>query len=378
MCVGLRWFTNDTASIFYEEQFHLVQSYIDKADILVGFNIKFDLHWLRRIGIDFSWKRIWDCQIGEFLLESQLNPYPSLNQACEKYGLPAKLDVVKTAYWDKGIDTDQIPTEILSEYLEQDLVLTEQVYLKQVEQFEGESSFRYPLFKLQNLDLLVLEEMEYNGIKFDTEGARAKAEELQTELERIKTDLNALVGDVPINFNSNNHVSAILYGGTIAVDSRIPVGVYKSGAKEGQVRYKIVTKEYEFPRLTEPLKGTETKYEKVNLADGTFGMLPNSFYEDKDKPTHWKVNSDVLRSLKLSKKARQIVELLDKYGEIEKLCGTYLLGWSELIDKMHWPKDMIHGSLNQTTVVTGRLSSTRPNLQNADPRTKTYCVSRYE
>lgn len=368
--VGLKWL-DESFPYTYDYQKDLkdsLQNAINHADLLVGFNIKFDLHWLRRAGIDFSGKRIWDCQIGEFLLESQTNPYPSLNQACEKYGLPTKLDVVKTEYWDKGIDTDQIPREILSEYLEQDLKLTEEVYLRQVPLLQERGLM--PLFKLQNLDLLVLQEMEWNGIKFNTQKARAKAEELDHELTNIKAELTSLVGDAPINFNSNDHVSVLLYGGVITVDHRIPVGVYKSGAKVGQTRYKVVEKQYEFPRLVEPLKGTETKYVKIPIEGG-------AFYEDKEQPTHWKVNSDVLRSLKLTRNAKRIVDLLSKYSEIEKLRGTYLIGWSDLIDKMHWPTDMIHGNLNQTTVVTGRLSSTKPNLQNPSPVVKLFMESRY-
>lgn len=373
VCIGLS--TGPITDIIYfpcsHEDHMYIQGYINSSDILVLFNAKFDLHWLRKIGINFTNKRIWDCQIGEFLLESQLNPYPSLNQACEKYGLPQKLDIVKTEYWDKNIDTDMIPREILSKYLTQDLILTEQVFLKQQEQFETNASHLYPLFKLQNLDLLVLEEMEAAGIKFNSKAARQKAKELEIEMEEIRTTLTGLVGNGPINWNSNSHISAILYGGTIVEDMRIPIGTYQTGAKVGHPRYKIIKKEYEFPRLVEPLKGTETKYLKIPIAGG-------AFYEDKEKPTHWKVNSDVLRSLKLNKKAKQVVDLLEKYGELEKLCGTYLNGWSDLIEEMNWPEDMIHGNLNQTSVITGRLSSTKPNLQNADPETKSFCETRYD
>lgn len=153
--------------------FDLVCQEINWADILVGFNIKFDLHWLKNFGINFEGKRIWDCQIGEFILNYQKTPYPSLNQACEKYGLPQKLDIVKTEYWDKGIDTDQIPLDILSDYLEQDLILTEQVFLKQRQQFKNDP--RHKLFRLQCQDLLVLQDMEYNGILFNVEKANEKS-----------------------------------------------------------------------------------------------------------------------------------------------------------------------------------------------------------
>lgn len=132
VCVGLKW--KDQMYIEYDH-FGTIQHYIDNADLIVGFNIKFDLHWLRRIGVDISKVKVWDCQIGEFLLENQTNPYPSLDKAAEKYGLPLKLDVVKTEYWEKGIDTDEVPRTILSEYLTQDLILTEQVFLKQCKAF---------------------------------------------------------------------------------------------------------------------------------------------------------------------------------------------------------------------------------------------------
>ena len=71
------------------------------------------------------------------MLNSQNNPYPSLNEALEKYGLLLKLDVVKTEYWDKNIDTDQIPVSILQEYLEYDLTGTEEVFKRQYEQLTG-------------------------------------------------------------------------------------------------------------------------------------------------------------------------------------------------------------------------------------------------
>lgn len=134
VCVGLK-FTNETRFIFYEEQFDYIQDIINNAAIIVGFNIKFDLHWLRRIGVDISKIRVWDCQLAEFLLNNQQTKYPSLNEAAIKYSLPMKLDVVKSEYWDKGIDTDQIPREVLSEYLTQDLVLTQQVFERQRKQF---------------------------------------------------------------------------------------------------------------------------------------------------------------------------------------------------------------------------------------------------
>lgn len=119
-----------------------IQSQLDKADIVVGFNIKFDLHWMANIGVDLSnIKQVWDTQIAEFLLEGQRIPLyeNSLNRALAKYGMPLKLDIIKTEYWDKGIDTIDIPLDILTEYQEYDVIGTENVFRRQWLQFVGTS-----------------------------------------------------------------------------------------------------------------------------------------------------------------------------------------------------------------------------------------------
>jgi DNA polymerase I-like protein with 3'-5' exonuclease and polymerase domains len=147
---------------------------------IVGFNIKFDLHWIRKYGISFMDRRIWDCQLVHFILTNQQNPYPSLNGVAEHYGLGSKLDVVATEYWKNGIDTPDVPKDILEDYLKQDLLLTEAVFKQQYEEVMALPSERQRLISLHNQDLLVLEEMEYNGILFDED----RSLELGAELEK--------------------------------------------------------------------------------------------------------------------------------------------------------------------------------------------------
>lgn len=358
VCVGLK---SDEIRIYYDiydqdkPTIQVIQHHVNNADLLVLFNAKFDLNWLAKIGVDTFGKRIWDCQLAEFLLNDQSTPYPSLDQAAEKYGFDKKLDVVKTEYWEKNIDTDQVPREILSDYLAQDLKLTEQVYLKQKELFETTAAHKYKLFKLQCLDLQVLREMEWNGIYFDVEAATKESENVQKQIEEVYQELTPYFQGCPINLGSNDHVSCLLYGGTVLVDDRIPVGVYKSGTRVGETRYKILIREFVFPRLVEPLPKTELK-----------------------KEGYWSTDDKTLRSLKTNKETKKILELLKKYSELSKLNSTYLVGYPKRIEKMHWSKNMMHGTLNQCVAVTGRLSSSNPNLQNADPISKKFMVSRYQ
>jgi DNA polymerase-1 len=70
-----------------------------------------------------------------------------------------------------------------------------------------------------------------------------------------------------------------------------------------------------------------------------------------------------LRKLK-GPAAKKYVSVLLKYAELEKLIGTYYEGIPKLNKEMHWPKGMIHGQFNQVVAKTGRLSSSKPNLQN--------------
>lgn len=102
------------------------------ADLVVGFNLKFDLHWIRRIGCDLDKiKSLWDVQLAYFMLNSQNRPYPSLNEVAADYGMGQKIDVIATEYWGQGIDTENIPKDVLHEYAAQDVVLTEQCFLHQ-------------------------------------------------------------------------------------------------------------------------------------------------------------------------------------------------------------------------------------------------------
>ncbi len=62
----------------------------------------------------------------------------------------------------------------------------------------------------------------------------------------------------------------------------------------------------------------------------------------------------------------EIAQLIIDYRELDKLKATYADALPKLIDE----DGRIHGNLNQTVAVTGRLSSTDPNLQNIPIRTE--------
>jgi len=325
-----------------------LQTRIDKADLLILFNAKFDLQWIVKEGLTYNPHKVWDCQLAHFLMTNQTHRFPSLNEVAEYWGLPQKPDVVKTEYWDKGINTDQIPWPVLEEYATHDAVTTYQIYLKQNEALQGN---KRKMFKLQCQDLSLLREMEANGIPFDEELCQVRAKELDDKISEIQTKLRSIYPSVPVLFSSNDDLSAFLYGGTVKEDAKEFVGYYKGGQKAGQPKYKNVVIEHTLPRLYQPIKGSEMK-----------------------KEGNYAVDEGTLRKLKGKK---GVIDLLLELSKLEKLNGTYYKGLIKLREEMGWDVGILHGNFNQTTAQTGRLSSSRPNLQNFATELQDIFVSQY-
>jgi DNA polymerase-1 len=349
---------NDTSTISHLQSGSCtseLQAVLDNADYLVCFNAKFDCHWLERIGCNLSRLRIWDCQYAEFIFNNQLTKYPSLEGAAIQYDLGHKLDIVKTEYWEKGVDTPEVPLEIMLEYLEQDVAITEKLFLLQQKRFKEDQASKWRLFQLHMEDQHCLREMEKNGILYDVQTSLEKVKDAELQIKGIEEKLRVGYEGVPLNWNSGDHLSAFLYGGSIVVESRIPIGVYKTGAKTGQPRYKVVEHKYELPAQFVPLKNSELK------KDG--------YYATDDK---------TLKQLKGTKSAKERLGLLDQRAKWEKLRGTYYEGFPKKIAEMGWSDNTIHSSLNQCSVVTGRISSTQPNQQNMPPECKQLAISRYK
>lgn len=343
---------NGEVLCFTKERFTEASRYLLEASIIIGTNLKFDLAWIKReLGLTFS--SVWDLQLAEFLFSKQQWMYPDLDTMAKNYGVGEKLTFIEDNYWSKDIDTLEIPIEELITYGIHDVKLTTAVFKEQIKLFKTQYQNQFKLFRIHCNDLLVLLDMEWNGILYDVDGSLEKSNEITKEVEKIDGILYAFC-NAPLNFGSTDHVSCLLYGGTVVEDYKLPIGVYKSGIKEGQTRYKWFTKEYNLPRLVEPIKGSELKKE--------------GYYSTEDT---------TLVSLKTNKISKKIIDLLRKRRELLKLQSTYLIGLPKVIEKWGWINNVIHSTLNQCVTITGRLSSSKPNQQNVSAEAKKFCITRY-
>lgn len=331
-----------------------VQQEIDECDMLLFVNAKFDIHWLASYGIKFAHKRIWDCQLVDFMLSGQTESYPSMNSMATKYSLPIKPDI-KARYWENGIDTRDIPRDEIVGYLQDhDLPTTLAIYEAQKALVEAKGETFKRLVSLHNQDLLVLQAIEYNGLLFDEVACLRQAELEQVNIDNLRASLYSSHSIPEFNTESGDHLSALLYGGTIVIPRKELIGVYKTGDKKGQDKYGWKDFSYYMPQLVKPKAGSELK-----------------------KVGYWATGADVLKSLKPKGEAKKIVDTILELAKLEKIVSTYYLGLPALRAKMNWKNGILYGNLNQVTARTGRLSSTKPNLQNISGDMKGMFGSRF-
>lgn len=307
--------------------------------LLVGHNITFDLHYLRKHGgIKDEFLRtcnLWDTQLAEYLLSAQRTSYAKLDDLSEQYG-GNKKDERVTAMFAEGMGADKVPMSMLIPYLKADLENTEKVF---IEQFKlAQKHDLIPLIKTQMDALLATQEMTYNGLAIDRplliEGGAALAMEVSELHKKIVEQAAPYV--TSFNPDSPKQVSLLLFGGEEQVVENEQVGVYKNGKPKWKKKTRIL------------------KNAGLGLKPQT---RPNSlgYFSTDDKVLTHLHNEHLTGSL-----ANKLTGMLLEYRDKSKQLTTYWAGLLPLVGA----DGLIHHSLNHTVARTGRLSSSKPNLQN--------------
>jgi DNA polymerase I-like protein with 3'-5' exonuclease and polymerase domains len=324
-----------------------------ESDVLVGHNIRFDLHYMRNESNHLNnahkdaVKRgmtIWDTQLAHYILTGQQDKMVSLDNLSAKFGLPLKDSKMKD-YWECGISTEDIPEHEIVPYLLQDVTNTREIFLDQVQ--EAKKRGMLPLILTQMDALLATQEMEFNGMHVDNHVLLVATNTAKHKLLEVEKKLLAALPDLldpevlPVfNTNSNMHLAHLLFGESIDVVLKEDTGTkYKSGVRKGTTKYKNVKKSFKRPN-----------YSGVTIARTPTGKV--------------KVDAAIIKRVSINSTDRDvsyIATLLLEHSLLSKELNTYLNPIAELV----WRHDeCIHHSLNHTITSTGRLSSSEPNLQN--------------
>ena len=322
--------------------------------LIVGHNLKYDLSMLAAENNKsarewFEWitnpdSMIWDTQVAAYRLSGQTKIMPSLNSEAAERGWPLKPNRMKE-YWDAGISTEDIPDEEVRPYLAHDVNTTGRLFVDQLAQAQANGML--DLLREEMGSTLSLTAAEVNGMYFDKRNAMTEYEgRLQEAIVKAQSaaELALVQAGVPesaVNVGSTKLLNVLVYGGEYKYEETRPMldetgepVLFKSGQRKGLPRTKKHTLVYESKRKT------QAPTEKVDEDD---------LLKIKGHPSTEPAVKDSIDSIL-------------KFRELKKEASTYFLGYSQLT----WPHDsMIHGELNQSVVATGRLSSSKPNLQNA-------------
>lgn len=413
---------------------------LEGTKLLVGFNIKFDiLHAISQPLNYQCWQqwvadggRVWDTQLAEYLLHGMAREHHmlSLDEVAPRYGGHLKNDAVK-ALWQAGIDTTEIDKDLLLEYLIGapadgadlgDIGNTEKIFLGQLGAVRATVNergvSRLPSFMLNMDSLLFTIEAEYNGMYIDKVRGLELADELSKELAELRLGLNAeLPTDLPFEFkwSSRFHLSALIFGGRIKYKAKAAI-LDDDGRptyyQKDELHYvlsdgtttAVKPHESENPLAYVTFKAGknagEFKTKKVKSPDverGPKERYKDFYYEFKgytDPLPEWKTSTEGVYSTgaeviaALEGTGIPFLEKLAGMAALAKDLGTYYIttdedtGESKGMLTLVGEDGVVHHGINHTSTVTGRFSSSNPNLQNVSSgsksQVKSVFVSRFE
>lgn len=341
-----------------------IQEQINNSHRLVAHNAKFDLLWMRRLGIDYSHCDLFCTQVADYLLSGQKKQSYKLEDVSLRWGLTPKLDQVKV-FWDSGYETDEIPLHILVPYVEQDTINTLVLFQRMVKRIEEMKMGK--LVKLHMTLLGILTEMEANGMTVCCNRMEEYISDLIKQQDTLERSLLKALG-YPINLGSKDELSAALYGGVLKRDKvEVYLTTRNATIKEGYIfTYKGSGKKvrkYRNRTIRELVPKTRKVVVEHQIKGVGFKPLKKS---ELKKEGYFSTDKNTINQLRAGNKTLKAVKkLLTEYSVVKKAAESFLGAQKDsgLANKIQ-PDGCLHPKFNQTVASTGRLSSSDPNGQN--------------
>ena len=384
----------------------VIQDYLDSAELLVGHNLAHDLPWLWESGFKYKGK-IFDTMLCEYVLQRGNKALLNLGAVAERYNVPIKKQDTLSEYFKRGVSTRDIPHAELSDYLQHDLGATEGVYQALHARLQTpKDSGLLSTVELTNEVCFVLSKIYCTGFKVDHDQLSAVKAEFETEKanteKRLQELVRELMGDTPINLNSPEQLSWVIYSRkpkdknrwAAAVTPRMTDAQFKQAVKDN---FTTVAK-------TKAEKcgdcGTSGKINKVKkdgqlfkkaskcATCGGLGYLfkgtkevaglkftpPNAKWASANGFATGKEHLEILERVAKGKGMTLAEEFL---GSVKRLSAldSYLSNFVGGISTYAKPSGFLHVRLQQHITATGRFSGSSPNFQNF-PRGATFPVKK--
>jgi len=405
------YFTNHSERID-EGCFHKIQKILDETKILVGHNIKFDLSWLLEAGFTYT-GNVYDTMIAEYVLNRGVRKSLTLLMCCQRRKLDAKDDAVKE-YMDRGVSFENIPAEIVEQYGKIDVAITRQLFDSQMADLRTDKhKGLLKTIKVMNEFLIVLTDMERNGINVNLDDLKQVEKEYRAEFAYLKQKIDKIVydkmGDTKINLGSPEQLSWLIYSKkpkdkhewakifntgvdkftkknkkrpkfsfaqfrTLVANNSEPI--YKTIASQclhcngkGVVRkIKVDGTPYKKYSKCDECNGEGFTYAKMAKLAG-FNQRPRSVYDVSDSG----FKTDRLTLNKIAGEAegefKDFIDSILRHNAISTYLNTFVEGLQNFTND----NGLLHPKFMQAVTATGRLSSRDPNFQN-QPRGNTFPI----
>lgn len=399
---------------------------LDGATVIVAHNAGYEIQWyLSRYRDAFEaflkrGGRVLCTQMAEYLLSGFTHHYPALDEVAPKYGGSVKIDAVKLE-WDAGKLTSEIDPAVLHEYLagpEGDIANT---YLAFVGQHAAMAEAgMLDAYYARCEALVAFAYCEFFGLFVDKEQAEANMRENEEAIAEAFGRLQKLLPDdlpeeLEFSWSSRFHISALLFGGAIPYRKRVsydPIKYVKEDCYEfGKGNFVPVADvdargadEFErFGEITRFQRGKnaglpkvfrrDTQEELLKWGDCVYhfkgvidiNRLPEVVRDNFAEGGEWTGAQKLRCGTPVYSTKEEVMDvlavhgledaaLLVEYARLNKELGTYYLrveydddgnerkrsGMLQYVQE----DGFVHHNLNLCATVTGRLSASRPNLQN--------------
>jgi DNA polymerase I-like protein with 3'-5' exonuclease and polymerase domains len=405
------YFTNHSERVdkgCYEK----IQDTLDKTTLLVGHNIKFDLMWLLEAGFKYT-GRVYDTMLGEYILNRGVRKSLTLEMSCRRRKIGSKDDSIKE-FMDRGVSFENIPADIVEEYGKIDVEITRRLFDSQM------ADFRLPknkgllmTVKMMNEFLVVLSDMERNGININLNELGQVEKEYRAEFAYLKQKIDKIVykqmGDTKINLSIPEQLSWLIYSAkpkdkkewakifNVGIDKN--TGKNKKRPQYSRIQFRnlvadnteTIHKTVASQCMTCQGKGVIKKikkdgspfknYTKCPDCDGDgyiyssiakiagFRQRPRNVYDIAESG----FRTDKLTLNKIAAEAegefKEFIDAIVRHNAVDTYLNTFVEGLKNFTNE----KGFLHPKFMQAITATGRLSSRDPNFQN-QPRGKTFPI----
>jgi DNA polymerase I-like protein with 3'-5' exonuclease and polymerase domains len=398
--------TDGNEETLFRDTFDGVQEILDEATILIGHNIVHDLLWLWECGFKYD-GAVFDTMLVEYVLQCGNKQPLSLEACANRYELQTKKQDTMKEYFKNKVPIDEIPKQELADYLTADLKATQElsdVLYKKLNTKEYSGLMNTVV--LTNRVAVTLARIYQNGFTVDMTKLNEVRDEFEKEKaeteKRLTKQVTNLMGDTPINLNSPEQMSWVIYSrkpkdkvewaNTFSpymdtkeykkqVKEKSDI-VYKTDAQRcagclggGQVR-KVRKNGVPFINTNrcDACNGIGYHFVPSTLVAGLKFSAPTAKWVSANGFTVNKTNLLTLQGIARKNELHDAVSFLTDLQRLSAL-DTYLSSFVEGIITHTKPDGKLHVRLLQHRTATGRFSGADPNMQNM-PRGGTFPVKK--